>query len=275
MIRTLTVLGGDRRQAHLVRLLRDRGYPVSCHSVPGLPDTHETLAGSIRSAGALLLPMPALDEGLIRGSRLEAADVLRAANPGTVILGGKLGGLPKRGDLIFRDYAEDESLAILNAVPTAEAAIALALEHMPRTLWGSQTLVIGWGRIGSALAQRLHLLGSHVTAASRLSAHRAACQVLGLRHDETGKYSYSLSEYDCIFNTVPVPVLSPDQLDAIRPDCPVLDLASLPGGLSPDCARPENYIPALALPGKYFPATAAEILCDVIIRQLSELEETL
>lgn len=275
MIRTLTILGGDLRQTHLVRLLRDRGYPVACCNVPGLPDTHADLSDSVRSARALILPMPALDRTQIRGSLIDAADVLNAADPGAVIFGGKLDAFPKRGDLIFRDYAQDESLAILNAVPTAEAAIALAMEHMPRTLWGSQTLVIGWGRIGSALAQRLHLLGSHVTAASRSPAHRAVCRTLDLRDDETGRYRYPLSEYDCIFNTVPCPVLSPDQLAAVRPDCPVLDLASLPGGLSPDCVRPENYIPALALPGKFFPATAAEILCDVIIRQLSELEEKL
>lgn len=275
MIRTLTILGGDLRQTHLVRLLRDRGYPVACCSVPGLPDTHADLSDSVRSARALILPMPALDRTQIRGSLIDAADVLNAADPGAVIFGGKLDAFPKRGDLIFRDYAQDESLAILNAVPTAEAAIALAMEHMPRTLWGSQTLVIGWGRIGSALAQRLRLLGSHVTAASRSPAHRAACRTLDLRDDETGRYRYPLSEYDCIFNTVPCPVLSPDQLTAVRSDCPVLDLASLPGGLSPDCVRPENYIPALALPGKFFPATAAEILCDVIIRQLSELEEKL
>ena len=273
MIQTLTILGGDRRQTILAGLLASRGYQVAYRGVPGLPDTHESLADSIRFARILLLPMPALDKGLIRGTDIPLQAVLDAARPGTILLGGRLGCVPQKDGLSILDYAEDEALAVGNAVPTAEAAICLALQKLERTLRGSRVLVIGYGRIGRALALRLHLLGAEVTVATRSAAHRAECQGMGMVAEETGHYAAPLSGYDCIFNTVPCPVLNAAQLRSVRPDCPILDLASLPGGLSPACTPGENYRPALALPGKFFPITAAELLCETIIRCLKMEEE--
>ncbi len=60
-----------------------------------------------------------------------------------------------------------EELAVANAVPTAEGAIQIALEELPITLHGARALVIGYGRLGKALAQRLDGLGARVTVAAR------------------------------------------------------------------------------------------------------------
>ena len=55
-----------------------------------------------------------------------------------------------------------------NAVATAEGAIAEAVLHSDGTLHGAACLVIGFGRVGLALAQRLRGLSAHVTVAARL-----------------------------------------------------------------------------------------------------------
>ena len=62
------------------------------------------------------------------------------------------------------------------------------------------------------------------------------------------------------------PVFSFAQIAMLRPDCPYIELASSPGGIAPDAAKPAAYIPAPGLPGKTAPKTAAAILframCD-------------
>ena len=84
--------------------------------------------------------------------------------------------------------------------------------------------------------------------------------------DETGVYHLGLSQYDAVFNTVPAPVFSSAQITLLRPDCPYIELASSPGGIAPNAAKPAAYIPAPGLPGKTAPKTAAAILframCD-------------
>jgi len=51
------------------------------------------------------------------------------------------------------DLLEREEMAVLNAIPTAEGAIQIAMEEMPITLHGSNALILGFGRIGKILAK--------------------------------------------------------------------------------------------------------------------------
>ena len=46
------------------------------------------------------------------------------------------------------DYMKREELAVLNAIPTAEGAVKIAMEELPVTLHGSNCLCTGFGRVG-------------------------------------------------------------------------------------------------------------------------------
>ena len=61
--------------------------------------------------------------------------------------------------LTVRTHFAREELAVANAVPTAEGAIQIAMEQLPITIHGARVLVVGFGRVGRALAQRLAALG--------------------------------------------------------------------------------------------------------------------
>ena len=50
-------------------------------------------------------------------------------------------------------------------MPTAEGAIQLAMEELPITLHGARVLVIGYGRLGRVLADRLAGLKARVSVA--------------------------------------------------------------------------------------------------------------
>lgn len=229
------------------------GYPIVGLEDPSL--TH------------IVLPLPAFDSpGHI--SNGPAINTLLPVLPGKTILGGKLG---LQGEYLLSraarivDYFEDEDLIAGNAEITAEGAIFIALQKLSVTLSGANVLVIGWGRVGQLLSRKLQALGAKVTAAARRPRDLGLIGALGLRPEETGKYSHGLSGYRMIFNTVPAPILSPEQAVRISPRCFYVELASAQG-IAPELLSQEQYIPAGGLPGKTAPETAGILLGRTILR---------
>lgn len=275
MLEKIAVLGGDLRQAYLVRHLSRSGFDTANYAVPQLADSHRTLDDTLRDVAAVALPMPALTrEDEIRAARpIPLRDVLDALSPNTVVFGGMLGRAREaclQCGLRMIDYATDGAVAAANAVPTAEGTICLAMEQLPITLSQSRCLVIGFGRIGKVLAARLRGLNADVTVTARKSEDRVLAESLGFAADRTGRYLRGLRQYDCVFNTVPAPVLQKAHLDALPASCPIFDLAT-GGGLSLelDAAAYPNYRLTPALPARAAPSTAAEALHRCILETLS------
>lgn len=270
---SITVMGEDRRQTWMAKALAEAGCRVAAYGVPDWEDGSAALAEAAAASRILALPMPAADKGgllrLAGGRSMPLEDLWPLLPAGVRVFGGRLPeDIPPEIHAV--DYGKSESVAILNAVPTAEGAIQKAMELLPVTLWQSRCLVIGFGRIGKLLAQRLQGLGASVTVAARKPADHALAAAMGFACDQTGVYIHGLGDYDCIFNTVPVLVLPESQLRRTRPDCLLIDLASQPGGLDfAACARlPRQAVHALSLPGQVAPATAGRILSDFILEQL-------
>ena len=88
--------------------------------------------------------------------------------------------------------------------------------------------------------------------------------------DITGAYSLGLDRYDCVFNTVPACVLTSQQLRTLRPGCPMIELASRPGGFTrSDCqAAGLQYISGAAQPGRTAPLAAGENIARALLRHL-------
>ena len=238
--------------------------------MPDLPDSAPSALEAASQADAVCLPTPAIASGAVTGlPDLTPAQLLSALPPDTVVFGGGLGtfrSLLQRTGTPYYDMLQNPALALANASVTAEGAILLALQAMPITLQDADVLLTGFGRIGKSLAGKLRALGARVTLTSRSSKNFPTIEQLSCTPDETGVYHLGLSQYDAVFNTVPAPVFSSAQISMLRPDCPYIELASSPGGIAPDAAKPVAYIPAPGLPGKTAPKTAAAILframCD-------------
>lgn len=267
------VFGGDHRQTWVARGLRQKNYDVNTYAVPELVDTHATPEAAVWDADCVVLPMPAFSGGFVSGCKLPSAQLLACLRPGMMIFGGRFDHMtePLRDASVqMIDYSSVEQLAALNAVPTAEGAIQLAMEHLPVTVSGSSCLVIGFGRIGKLLALKLHALNASVTVSARREKDLWLARMLGLEADQTGQYQMPLSRYDVIFNTVPAPVLDSGQLAQTREDCLLIELASLPGGIDPEQCKSlgRNLLTARGLPGKVAPATSGLLIRDTILNQL-------
>ena len=149
---TFCVVGRDARQLAAARALQNSGYTVLGAEGAGQADY-------------ILLPMP------MDAEAADLARILRAARPGTLALGGRISEPVRKAaqaaGVELVDYFLRPELACLNAVPTAEGCLALLMQLRQRTIWESEFLVLGYGRIGRAVARRLQALGGQVTIAAR------------------------------------------------------------------------------------------------------------
>lgn len=249
-------VGSDRRTIWAREYLESRGYRIGEQKEPGV--SH------------VFLPVPALDASgrLVNGPPL--TDLLSCLRPGMTVAGGKLGEFRKTlastGATVY-DFLEDEYLTAANAAVTAEGAIELALEHLTVTLEGTEVLVIGWGRIGKLLCHKLAGMGARVTASARSPKDLGMLRAFGYGSVPTGALT-DLGRFRVIFNTVPTPVLTAEQLHKTRPDCFCVDLASAPGGMEIDGSR--NIYMATGLPGKTAPETAGRLLGEAMERLLKQ-----
>lgn len=276
------VVGGDRRQIALARLLGEDGHYVHTYllggnAAPALPAPN--LEG-IENAHCVILGLPALTGEYIRAptadETLPVSELLEVLHPRQLLCGGQLSP-----DLIARaaargiftaDYFRREELAIANAVPTSEGAIQIAMEELPITLHDARVLVLGAGRLGKVLCQQLKGLGAHVTLCARKYADLAWARVWGCdtaRSDQLGAW---LCGYDCVINTVPALLLNREALSALRADCLLIDLASQAGGIDFPAAEELGLraIHALALPARVAPLTAARAIRSALYNILSE-----
>ena len=125
------------------------------------------------------------------------------------------------------DLLDREEMAVLNAVPTAEGAVGILLQEMPKTLLGSRILVVGYGRIGKNLTKLLYGFGAEVWAAARKYSDIAwiEAKIQARAHAPVGTLCFDM---DAIVNTLPVPIITRDILEKIH-ELLLLDLASHPG----------------------------------------------
>lgn len=280
----IAVIGGDLRQQALAQFLAEKGAEIYTYGFAAKLDSAVVPCGSMERATAgadlVLLPLPAFsEEGFLKTNgerRITLYDIITASGKDSLLLGGMLREdarklLAKQGR-VYVDYYESEELQQLNAIPTAEGAIALAMQARPRTIAGSRCLVIGFGRIGRVLSRDLAALGAHVTASARNPAHISMIEQSGFASCSTGDLSAALARADIIFNTVPAEVISDRQLSGISPKAVLIELASAPYGFSFAKAAELGLHTVLgaSLPGKVAPETAGEAIGKVILSILTK-----
>ena len=192
MLRTMNiwVIGGDPRQAVLAKLLAEDGHVVHTYALErGEGVTCEDTLDGIGRADCVILPLPAAGEGGLLNAPLSGGDhplteVLDRMRPRQLVCAGMvregLAAMAAERRLVLRDYYAREELAILNAVATAEGAIQIAMEELPVTIHDARVLIVGFGRLGQALAPRLRGLGARVWAAARRCEQRSLAESMGL-----------------------------------------------------------------------------------------------
>lgn len=272
------IVGNDLRQAALATELHKLGYPVFLFSTQDAPSFLPSCLlrqdpELLKTCGVVVLPMP-----LSSLAETDFVTLLSLCHKDALLFAGKV--LPQHQKIAdsmhhtLIDYAKNDTLSLLNAVPTAEGAVEIALSNTLTTLWNSSCLVLGFGKCAKSLAFLLKGFGAKITVAARNPEQLALAQTFGFDTVPLSQKNDIILKQDIIFNTIPAPVLEKDALLLCRPNCLIIDLASTPGGTDFDTAKELSIkaIHALALPGKTAPLTAGHFVCQTILQEISLLK---
>lgn len=263
-MKKVTVIGGDKRLKVVENHLRNSGFDVDTLGL------YENDNGNPSDSNTIVLPVPTTRDGLtvftpLTNKVIPLAEIVEKTDSSQLILTCNYNFENKN----CVNYGTLDSYSLLNAVPTAEGAIKIAIESTEYTLWQSNVLVIGYGRVGKILADRLKALGCNVTVSARKSVDFAMLDALGFKHIETDRLNSSVLDYDIIFNTVDVKVIDQLSLKRCKSDL-ILDLSSK-GGLDLSVARQYgiNAVKAPGLPGAIAPRTAGKILAKTVLELIN------
>ena len=280
----IALLGGDARTAYMLPYLLGKGYRVICYGTTKLCGMEhrqieaKTLREAVEASRCIVGGIPFWKGKMLSCCRdlpdLQQEELYHCLRKGHIVFGGILPedfiAFCKEKGISCYDFMKNEPYVIRNAIATAEGSILEALQHQPTNIHGSRSLVLGYGRCGSVLAQKLRGMGANVTVCSRCGRELAYADSCGMRIMQMKDLERSIAIYEYVYNTIPAVVLSKNILEKMRKDVLVIDIASAPGGVEDEAARQlgVKVLHCYGLPGKYSPQVSAEGLADYVIQKM-------
>lgn len=286
MINKISIIGGDLRIVKLAEMLIEEGVEVFSYGLENADvldlNKCESVQEATKKTEIILGPIPFSSNGKTINTpfgrnKILVEDLMNSLSGKTLIAGAikqEIYDVASEKGVKVIDILKREELAVLNAVSTAEGTIKIAIEETPRNLHGSNILVLGFGRIGKILANMLKGVGANVACEARKNSDLAWIKAYGYEPIPISNLKENLNRFDIIINTIPYIILDKDNLENVRKDTLVIDLASNPGGVDKDAIKEKKikFVWALSLPGKVAPVTSAEFIKETLYNIFSELK---
>ena len=187
------------------------------------------------------------------------------------------GKIPEEvADIKSIDILKNEYFTIRNTVPTAEGAIAKAIELTDINIDKANIMVLGFGRVGKILCYKLKNLGANVYAEARKERDLAWIDVFGYNAIPLEKINENICKMDIIFNTIPELILDKSKLILMNEKTLIIDLASKPGGTDFESANKMGIKAILysGIPGKIASEYEAELIKEVIYKEIKRKNKT-
>lgn len=254
-MKRILLLGGDKRSLTAYETLKNSGFPVESRGL------FSGDSGDINHADIIVLPIPSTKDKKtvycpLTGEIILLEEIQKELNGRPIITANYDFG-ENTVDIMKLD-----GFAYLNAVPTAEGAIAYAIDNTPFTLWKSKVLVIGNGRVAKVLISRLEAFCCSITVSARKFKDFALLDTKNIKYIDTSKVGENAGGFDIIFNTVDLRLF--DSAGDLK-NAFLIDLSSK-GCL--DFSRSENQklnaVKLPAIPGKTAPETAGKIYAETL-----------
>ncbi|MCM1183037.1 MAG: dipicolinate synthase [Roseburia sp.] len=278
-----SIIGGDRRIARMAPILADKGYHVSCFATVGLteeknPKIYHAASGreALEGARVLITGIPMTKGDCIfceaQAVEISLSELQRRLRKHQTLFGGVIPEAFRQTceerEINCYDFMRDEPLTLFNAIATAEGAILEALLHKASNLHQSDTLVLGYGRCGKVLADKLRGLSARVTVCTNDRQELALAAALGLDTLRLSDLRQNIRRFEYIFNTIPVCVLKKSCLANVQKNAIIIDIASNQSGADYEAARllhtDIHFCPGL--PGKYASQSCAERLVQYVLQ---------
>jgi len=277
------IIGGDDRLVELANIFSGKGYKVFTHGMEKAANCQAENIGSLEDAVAkcdvIIGPIPfSKDVNKVNSSYseepIEIDNLFSKITPEKKVFFGALNKSSReqaeKYGIKYYDYHQDESYQILNTIPTAEGAVALMISETERTVFESNVLILGYGRIGKLLSEYAKALGANVYVEARKDEDLTWIKSKGMQAVHLNDVEEYLGKMDIIVNTVPAMLLDVGKLESVKQDVFILDLASLPGGVDFAAAKRIGLkaIHALGIPGKIAAKSAAAYIFDTVTKIL-------
>lgn len=288
-MKSFLVAGGDLRSVYLARKLAEKNKVYALgfdkNMIPDSPVmTVDSLVSLHSRPDCIVLPIPVSNDGVMVNcpygrNSIPLSGLVTAVKENGTVFGGKISesvrSMYESAGLTVIDYLDREELSVMNAVPTAEGAVQIAMEELAETIFGQEILITGMGRISKVLIRILTGMGAHVTVTARKYSDLAWAEIFGCRAVHIAKIDSLLPQFSIVFNTVPAMIFDEKRLGMLKSGCLLIDLASKPGGVDFDAAGRSGVktIWALSLPGKTAPVTSGEMIASAINNILEERGE--
>lgn len=278
------IIGGDTRMCWLAQSLAQSGHIVKIYGqeendfIYDAPVVHCCdMETALDSCHACILGIPCMRDSEnisapFSRQNIPLSRVLSYLSPQQFLFGGVLPPLP--ASVSAMDYAKDESLLLLNAIPTAEGALQLLMTHTPYVIHGSKIAILGFGRIGQKTAFTLKNMGAIVDVYARKDDSLAKASLYGFNAFPLHSLKDNIFSYHAVINTIPKPIVTRDILQHANKKTMLMELASAPGGFDLPTIKEEHlsYIPANGLPGKVAPQSAAQYIQNTILKRMEEIK---
>ena len=258
MDKNIGIIGGDLRISKLAKLFAEDGYKIYTYAIEETQFEEkvqkcERIEEVINCSNIIISGVPFSKDGKTIYAPLSKEiiyidELLGKLEGKTLIAGSIKSDIIKNSNIEIVDILKEEELTVLNAIPTAEGAIEIAIRESEITLHSSNCLILGYGRIGKILAKMLDGIGAKVFCEARKKEDLALVESYGYNSVNLENLNDDLGKYDFIFNTIPYIILKEEeQLAKIKRECIIIDLASSPGGIDFDLAKKNNIKAILAL----------------------------
>ena len=265
------LVGGDKRQEYLYNILLNKNKQVDKIFLNDKNDISDNL-NKIENYDVIILPIPSSPDGTTLfapqyGQKVPLVSVTeKISNKSILFTGGENNLFTASKAKKVVNLLSDEAMTLKNAMATAEATLEIIIKNTNHTIFGSEILITGYGRIAKILTNYLVALKANVSVCARKESARTEAKLSGADSFGFDKLIEELPKFKIIINTVPMLIFKGKELQKTNRSALVIDLASKPGGIDFSTADTLKIktIHALSLPGKFSPKTAAEFIEDAI-----------
>lgn len=271
----IAFIGGDGRTLECVEYLSEFNCECAVFGVDGITEKSAgtkclTLSDCITGSSAIVLPVPLSRDGInvIGSEKIRLCDVLSQCETETPIFAGavtpKAKAVAKEYGREIYDCFSDETLTAQNALATAEGALMLAMQNSKKTLFESNCLILGYGRIGKYTARLLKGFCANVTVLARRREVRTEAILDGFKAIAANGLLKVLGNCDCVFNTIPANVIKEEDLANISEETLYIELASAPYGIDKNILKnfSVKFIDGSSLPSRYCPKSAGKYIAE-------------
>lgn len=171
----------------------------------------------------------------------------------------------------YINFMDDEDFVLKNATLTAEGMLCDLILNTNQSMFNSNILILGSGRVAKAVGYLFYKLGLNFDFAMRNQKEFNHIKLFARKCILGEEYKNELKNYDVVINTIPDVLFSQEDESKFKKDSCVFELASKKC-LEGVEIKNFKYILCPALPSKYTPESASELMIEVIQNYLTKGE---